>query len=256
MSPPLLLLVDDAPEIGLIVERLARRGGQEVISCADAALAWDYLAQTRPGVATMPRPDLMLLDINLPAMNGAAFCRLLRQTPDFAALPVALFSHWDRPEDIASGWDAGADFVVSKDLLCKPAAWNERIDELVQVVRNGRSADDLLDCLATEPPSLSAEGCGNLLTKAARQVGPAVVQAVARRAWRQAGLTVSPSGPLRTDEAPDWLLFARNHSPDTMAVFLASVVRQLNALLGKSGVGPLRQLVVAAVPSLSGLQPR
>src|SRR5258708_4034997 len=97
MSCPLLLLVDDAPEIGIIVERLGKRAGQEVICCADALVGWDYLEQTiaSGGAAStrMPRPDLVILDLNLPGVSGVELCRRIRATPELETLPVALFSH-------------------------------------------------------------------------------------------------------------------------------------------------------------------
>src|SRR5437870_12722355 len=114
-----LLLVDDSPEIGVIVERFSRSAGHQASSRTDVTSAWDYLSRTRP--------DLVVLDVNLPGESGLVLCRRIRAAPGLAKLPIAIFSHWDRPEDIAAGLRAGADFVLSKELLCSPDDWRIRV---------------------------------------------------------------------------------------------------------------------------------
>jgi PAS domain S-box-containing protein len=123
--PARILLVEDLPEIGLVAQRLGRRAGHAVEWLATAEAAWDYLQ------APERRPDLLLLDINLPGMSGVDLCRRLRATPVLAELTVALFSQVDRPEALAAGREAGADFVLSKDLLCRPAAWERRLEAIL-----------------------------------------------------------------------------------------------------------------------------
>jgi CheY-like chemotaxis protein len=123
MAQPLLLLVDDSAEVAFIVGHLCRRAGMQVVPRADAELAWAYLQETRP--------DLVLVDIHLPGADGCQFCRMLRSTPGMADLPVALLSQWQRPEDIAAGLSAGADLMLSKDLLCRPAEWQRRLGEIL-----------------------------------------------------------------------------------------------------------------------------
>jgi PAS domain S-box-containing protein len=118
-----LLLVEDMPEIGLIVKRLTRHSGHTVEWVTSAEEAWVYLQGHRP--------DLVLLDIHLPGMNGIEFCRQLRTLPEQARVPVALFSQAANPEDLKAGLAAGANFVLSKDLLCQPETWRLRVDEML-----------------------------------------------------------------------------------------------------------------------------
>src|SRR5262249_12691887 len=103
----LLLLVDDAPAITLIVQRYAKKAGHQVIGCLDAVQAWNRLRQG-------PLPELFIVDVNLPGVTGPELIRRVRATPNFAALPVALFSHWERLGDIVDGLEAGADHLLSK----------------------------------------------------------------------------------------------------------------------------------------------
>jgi PAS domain S-box-containing protein len=121
--PPLLLLVEDMTEISLIAQRLGQRAGYRVDRSASAEEAWEYLQQSRP--------DLVLLDVNLPGMSGIELCRRIRATPNLSRLAIALFSHGDRSEDHRAGVAAGADWVLSKELLCQPDAWQQRLRELL-----------------------------------------------------------------------------------------------------------------------------
>ena len=86
-----------------------------------------------------PTPDLVLVDINLPGVSGLDLVRRLRATPTLAALPVAIFSATDRPDEVQAGLEAGADFVLSKDLLGSPTAWLGRIEELLTEAARRRS---------------------------------------------------------------------------------------------------------------------
>jgi PAS domain S-box-containing protein len=118
-----LLLVEDMPEMGLIVQRLARKAGHDVHWVQTAEDAWDHLQKHRP--------DLVLLDIHLPGMNGIELCRRLRELPQQADLPIALFSQGALPEDISAGLAAGANYVLSKELLCQPESWRRRLSEVL-----------------------------------------------------------------------------------------------------------------------------
>ncbi len=130
MSRPLLLLVDDSQEMGLIVRSLARRIGWEAAARLDAETAWQALGELQP--------DLILLDVNLPGASGLEWLRRVRQTPDFAGLTVALYTHWGLPTDVAAGLEAGVDFVFDKDLATRPADWQRRLLEIGEAGRTGK----------------------------------------------------------------------------------------------------------------------
>jgi PAS domain S-box-containing protein len=129
-----ILLVEDMQEIGLVAQHLGRRAGHHVAWVTSAEAAWDYLR------GPDRRPDLLLLDIHLPGMSGVELCRRLRATPELAGLTVALFSQVDRPEALAAARDAGANFVLSKDLLSRPVGWQRRLQAILAAVVRGRPA--------------------------------------------------------------------------------------------------------------------
>jgi CheY-like chemotaxis protein len=241
--PPLLLLVDDAPEVALIVQRLARRAGQDVHWNADVASAWSYLQ----GGA---RPDLVLLDHNLPGPPGVELLRLLRADPARVDTPVAVFSGWDRPEDIVAGLEAGADYVACKDLLATPSAWQGRIAEILRGC-DGRAAARSLLCQGVRPAPSGAADAKSILASldrilrhpCVRQLDADVLSVLLRRAC--AGQH-DPEGWLATHGAGlDGRRTLNELGPEGATAFAAALAEQLWCVLGDEALAPLR-------PSLPG----
>jgi CheY-like chemotaxis protein len=174
VSRPSLLLVDDAPDLAAVVAALGRRCGCDVVCRPDAASAWEYLQTARP--------DLVLLDVGLPGESGLGLCRRLRAAPALAGLKVALFSHWDLPDNVAAGLEAGADLLLSKDLVCRPDEWRRRLGEALAWRRAGPPAGP-----APPPaPDWAARVNRALAHPSLRQAGPEVAQVLLRRALREA----------------------------------------------------------------------
>jgi CheY-like chemotaxis protein len=283
MSRPLLLVVDDARDIVRIVEHLGRLAGQDVASCADAPAAWAYLSQVTgdklqvtskteegpvlPGSCNLSpgswrRPDLVVLDVSLPGPSGLDLFRRMQEVPELAAVPVALFTQWSMPERIAAGLEAGIDFVLAKDLLGRPDAWKERVEEILTQA-DGRTAELPVDWGLSGPPALAPEGQAALRQAlrhpALGRLGADVVRALLRRTPQRA-LARLPGGarPAPGAEAADWL------TPDGLALhparlaacpafaaaFALELARQLDRLLGATASRPIRSALVAAVPEL------
>lgn len=200
--PPLLLLVDDEPEIRFLLERLARRQQQQTTACRDAESAWSHLESVRTG--SHPSPDLVLLDVNLPGMSGIDLCRGMKACPILSTIPIAMFSHPSRLEDLRAGLEAGADFFLSKDLLCQPAAWAQRLFEILPG-RDGREVPESLSLQEVQVNAPSWERwlvCINQAFQGAalRALGNEVLDVVAHHAARSLGLNNppvwwSPPGP-------------------------------------------------------------
>jgi two-component system response regulator len=255
MSCPLILLVEDSPDTTLIVRRYCRRGGQEVAACATVAEAWDWLGGER-------RPDLVLLDVNLPGESGLALFPRLRTVPAFAELPVAIFGHWGRPEELAAGIEAGADFLVSKDLLTRPEDWVARLEEILSPADR---RPDPVSLSWQEPgvlplPYAFLEVLNQVLRPPAGSLDGAVARAVLRRAarkvGRRAGLAADvPNGWL----GPQGLLpdaVARAGQPELVGALVVALADQLWCLLGTAASAPCRDALTAAVLALTGTQPR
>lgn len=108
-SAPLVLIVDDARHSAtLLADLLATRGYR----CECAMTSADGLA-----LARALRPDLIVLDVLMPGMNGFELCASLRADPLFLATPVLMVTSLDAKEERIRGLDAGADDFLSKPIV-------------------------------------------------------------------------------------------------------------------------------------------
>lgn len=254
-----LLLVEDGQDIVLIVQRLGRRAGLEVLACGNVPEAWACLQRRQP--------DLILLDLNLPGSRGEVLCQRVRASAPLDHLPVALFAHLDRPEDIMSGLEAGADYLVSKDLLCSPEAWSTRLEELLapQCGFPGFPSlqyEELPFFLPTQSPVVFDALNRVLRRPLARQLGSELARFVVRRALLQAKTGSRPAaiqgGVVPCECLENWLepdglgLKAEEILEDDRALFLPAFVRalaeQMWCLVGTEASVALLQELAAAVP--------
>lgn len=101
-----VLVVDDHPAVvGLISEALMAEG----FTVLSAENGTDGLA-----VIEAQHPDLVILDIVMPVMNGLQLLRMLRSKPETLYLPVILLTGRDGHADMLDGWMGGADRYLTK----------------------------------------------------------------------------------------------------------------------------------------------
>jgi len=104
-SQPLILVVDDAEEIRMVLEKRLSTEGYTVVTVAngEAALA----------VYQQQQPDVVLLDMHMPKMDGIATCRALKALPNSDDTYILAMSARDEPELVKNAFAAGAaDFVT------------------------------------------------------------------------------------------------------------------------------------------------
>jgi adenylate cyclase len=128
VSAPRILVVDDAPRNVKLLADLLVGSGYEVATAASGADALESIA-TRA-------PDLVLLDVMMPGMNGYDVCRAIREDPATRVLPVVMVTALEATEERVKGLEAGAD-----DFLAKPI----RPPELLARVRSLLRAKQLYD---------------------------------------------------------------------------------------------------------------
>ena len=117
MSTPLILLVEDnAGDVRLTREAL-REGDIdiELTAVPDGEQALAYLRR-EGGHADAPRPDLVLLDLNLPKKNGLEVLEEIREDPDLRRLPVLMLTTSASARDVAACYDRGVNCYVVKPL--------------------------------------------------------------------------------------------------------------------------------------------
>ena len=125
---PLILAVDDTPTNLMLVQAALGRAGYQV-ECAGSA-------EEAQGWLTEHRPDLILLDIQMPEMDGLTFTRILKSNPDTASIPVIAFTALAMLEDEKNVLAAGCDGYITKpiDVL----SLGDRVAEFLRVA--GRPA--------------------------------------------------------------------------------------------------------------------
>lgn len=107
---PTLLVVDDEPEINKLVARIFEKRGYRVIAALDGAEA--LLAVQRD------RPDLVILDLNLPKIDGWEVCRRLKSDPATRDIPIVMLTAAHANVDDAEiGLGLGADEYVAKPFV-------------------------------------------------------------------------------------------------------------------------------------------
>jgi CheY-like chemotaxis protein len=93
---------------------------------------------TAISIATQFAPDLILLDIGLPVMNGYAVVRALRELPQFATVHIAAVTGWGQEEDRRKARDAGFDSHFTKPL--SPAVVEDLLKTIAHGMPSGRDA--------------------------------------------------------------------------------------------------------------------
>jgi two-component system, OmpR family, alkaline phosphatase synthesis response regulator PhoP len=128
MSSKTILLVDDEESILDILEMNLEREGFKVLRADSGAAA---LKELRSG-----SPDLVLLDVGLPDMNGFEVCRKMRQSADVYILMVTARA---QDEDKIQGLETGAD-----DYIVKPFNPKELVARVKAILRRAERADKTL----------------------------------------------------------------------------------------------------------------
>ena len=105
-----LLVVDDEPEINKLVARIFEKRGYRVNTATDGAEALASVAKDRP--------DLIMLDLNLPKIDGWEVCRRLKGDPATRAIPIIMLTAAHANVDDAEiGLGLGADEYVAKPFV-------------------------------------------------------------------------------------------------------------------------------------------
>ena len=103
---PLILIAGDDPDILALVSFRLERAGYEVVQARNGEEAVQ--------VALARRPDLAVIDVMMPRIDGYEATRQLRQQEETSRMPIILLTARVQEEDIARGFDAGADDYVRK----------------------------------------------------------------------------------------------------------------------------------------------
>lgn len=123
-----VLAVDDSASIRKLVELTLRREGYNVVTADSGLKALAALARQRP--------DLLLLDVMLVALDGFQLCRVIRDHPNYADLPIVILSGRETAADREAGLQAGVSAYLTKPFRPEQllSTVRQQLDELSKVV--------------------------------------------------------------------------------------------------------------------------
>ena len=120
-SPAKILAVDDEPELTDLMQYNLVRAGYEVTTAANGWEALDCIKRCRP--------DLILLDLMLPDLDGFGVCEILRRDPLSATIPIIIVSAWASTDSRNLGLELGA-----LDYITKPFSPKELVSRVNQLL--------------------------------------------------------------------------------------------------------------------------
>jgi DNA-binding response OmpR family regulator len=106
-----VLMVEDSPPQALKMKMALENGGCRVY--------WSETGFGGLGMAQQRRFDLIILDVELPDINGFEICRKLKADDDLKDIPVVMLTTLDSASDVMSGLDAGAIDYIPKDAFAE-----------------------------------------------------------------------------------------------------------------------------------------
>lgn len=118
-----ILLTDDEPNIVKVVSVRLKAAGYEVVAAYDGEEAMQQVKAEKP--------DLILLDLMLPKIDGYKVCQMLKADPHYQHIPVILFSAKAQVTDKEMGREYGADGYIAKPF--QPQQLLETIRNLLAV---------------------------------------------------------------------------------------------------------------------------
>ena len=130
MAIETILIIEDDGDIQELVQYNLERQGYKVIAAADGETGFKLALQSAP--------DLVLLDIMLPGIDGLSVCRRLRENNDTRHLPIIMITARGEESDIVVGLELGAD-----DYVTKPFSPKELVARVRAVLR--RAQDEVKD---------------------------------------------------------------------------------------------------------------
>jgi CheY-like chemotaxis protein len=101
------LVVEDSPTQAIHLQELLKNTGIQVFCATNGNMGLRMASQLRP--------DVIILDIQMPDINGFEVCKILKSSPETAHIPVILFTRDDTPEAIQLGLEYGAVDYIPKD---------------------------------------------------------------------------------------------------------------------------------------------
>lgn len=127
-----LLVVEDDEDILELVTYNLSKAGYDVVKAATGEAALKSVGEEVP--------DLILLDLMLPEIDGLEVCRTLKREPDYAMIPIVMLTAKGEETDIVAGLELGADDYITKPF--SPRVLLARVQAVLRRQKRGMAAED------------------------------------------------------------------------------------------------------------------
>lgn len=144
MSKEKILVIEDDLDLRELIEYNLKTAGYEILSAEDGEVGL--------GLALEKNPDLILLDIMLPGMDGLSVCRKIRESEAAKQIPIVMLTAKSEESDVVIGLELGAD-----DYMTKPFSPKELVARIKAVLRRGRVQEDKPKRLNAGPLSIDLD---------------------------------------------------------------------------------------------------
>jgi DNA-binding response OmpR family regulator len=124
-DPTQILIVDDEPNILLSLQFLMKKAGYEVRTATDGEQALAEIARAKP--------DLVLLDVMMPKLDGFTVCQRIRTTPEWHDVRIIMLTARGRDVEREKGLALGAD-----DYITKPFSTKDAIDRVAAALNKDK----------------------------------------------------------------------------------------------------------------------
>jgi len=119
-----ILVADDEPDILKLVKYTLERHGYEIIPAENGKVAVEFAVQQLP--------DLIILDVMMPIMNGYDACSKIKEQPETKNIPVIMLSAKTQQTEISRGMQSGAE-----GYLRKPFTPKELLAQVMEILEKG-----------------------------------------------------------------------------------------------------------------------
>ncbi|MDR1086888.1 MAG: response regulator transcription factor [Endomicrobium sp.] len=123
-----IIVVDDEDDLRTLVKGVLEGEGYMVLTCKDTDEGYQRMLKSKP--------DLAIVDINMPTIGGIEFCRMIRQTPTLKNIPIIMLTVESTETNKVMGLDSGSD-----DYIVKPFSNRELIARVKALIRRSKRKD-------------------------------------------------------------------------------------------------------------------
>jgi PAS domain S-box-containing protein len=136
-----VLVVDDDPKILALLQTLLRPWGLQVITLQNPSQFWEKLETSKP--------DLLILDVQMPDVSGIEICQVVRNDPNWSELPIVFLTVHNDAETVSQVFAVGADDFVNKPII-GPELVTRIVNRLERVKLQRRITQNQQTCVLGE----------------------------------------------------------------------------------------------------------